>query len=397
MDWKETFSAFIHNLQEVETITNIRKEAFEAFLKAELPNPGMESWRKINLSQFQVDSYLLESRNVKAPTISSGDSGRLRDANQLEGDDLNSFAGILEDSVRHFHGEYFPLLNLAFFTNGLYLETPKESISEKGWQIDFTLSEESGICIPLLCVKAGSFSKVSVLERNTTNPEISGLFNGLTLMNLGESSQVDYVRIQEFGAKTYGFHTVWSRQSRDSGLHATAADLSSYRTKDYWDLEVDGKGSRTRLLGISSLEKTEFQDTEAKISHLEGQSESSILYRATVQDRAHHVFTGDLVIPHSSQAVNAVQINNNLILNKTARAESIPKLEVMADNVKCEHGATVGEIDPEQIFYLISRGLTEREAKKMIVDGFLTEVLNEIPIEAAREEIRERIDNKVRA
>lgn len=139
----------------------------------------------------------------------------------------------------------------------------------------------------------------------------------------------------------------------------------------------------------------EFQDSEVKVVHNESHTESSILYRSALKNKAHHIFTGNLRIPNSCKDVNAIQINNNLLLNRTSRAESIPKLEVYAENVKCEHGATVGEIDEEQLFYLASRGIDEDEARRMIVDGFLGQVIGEIESNSIQEELFRLIARKM--
>ncbi|WP_173644589.1 Fe-S cluster assembly protein SufD [Leptospira alstonii] len=388
------FEKLISQRKEPQALKDFRAKVFAKFRTLKIPGSENESWRKIPLSNFHPEEFT-ESPGADAVSCKVPNGVKLQRAESLSGKELESFLNDLESIFQKRNEEWFTLYSLSNFTHGIYLEVENDLILREEIEIKFRLEKGNKI-LPILVVKIGNHSKAFIAERYECPEEKDfKLFQGLTAIYTGAGSGVSYVGIESFGSSVFHFQNLFSDQKEDSDVKIAKITPGGYKGKNLLNVELSGKGARARVIGLAPMSEREFQDSEVKIVHRESNTESSILYRSALKDKAHHIFTGNLHIPNTCKHVNAIQINNNLLLGRFARAESIPKLEVYAENVKCEHGATVGEIDEEQLFYLASRGIDEDEARRMIVDGFLGQVIGEIESDSIREELFELIARKV--
>ncbi len=394
MSLETQFENLLSRSGEPQALRDFRAKVFAKFRTLKIPGSENESWRKIPLSNFHPEEFT-ETPDINAVSWKAPDGVKLQRADSLSGKELEFFLNNLESIFQKRNEEWFTLYSLSNFTHGIYLEVENDLILKEEVEIKFRLEKENKI-LPILVVKIGNQSKAFIAERYECPEEKDfKLFQGLTVIYTGAGSRVSYVGIESFGSSVFHFQNLFSDQKEDSDVKIAKITPGGYKGKNLMGVELSGKGARARVIGLAPMAAREFQDSEVKIVHKESHTESSILYRGAFKDKAHHIFTGNLHIPNSCKNVNAIQINNNLLLGRSARAESIPKLEVYAENVKCEHGATVGEIDEEQLFYLASRGIDEDEARRMIVDGFLGQVIGEIESDSIREELFELIARKV--
>jgi len=219
------------------------------------------------------------------------------------------------------------------------------------------------------------------------------ILHSLSCYHLKEGSSLDILVEEEYDENLFHFRFIYSFQEKESNLNIHSFPRGGYRGKQFYLPELNGMGSTYKLMGVSSLVNRELLDIDAKVTHLADHTTSKISYKAIVNDRSHHIFTGNLAIPSNVKKVSAHQESHNLSLNKKARAEANPKLEVMAEDVSCTHGATVGDIDEEQLFYLLSRGLTPSEAKSLLVAAFYEETVSKIPFP---ETVKLNISNNIR-
>ncbi|MDV6235964.1 Fe-S cluster assembly protein SufD [Leptospira ellisii] len=394
MSLEAQFSKQLAEGKENRAISEFRKKAFSRFKDLSIPKSENESWRKVPLSNFHPDEFS-EVSEPAALTVNAPKGVKVFRVEDLQERESGIFVETLESIFEKRNEEWFVLLSLSCFTHGLYVEVEDDRILAEEIQIRYR-QEKGNRILPLTVVRIGDRSKAFVSERyESSERENLKFFQGLTALDSGNGTKLFYAGIESFGSSVFHFQNLFSDQKRDSDVKIAKVTPGGYKGKNLLNVELSGKGARARVLGLAPMAAREFQDSEVKIIHKESHTESSILYRGALRDKAHHIFTGNLQIPNSCKDVNAIQINNNLLLDRTARAESIPKLEVYAENVKCEHGATVGEIDEEQLFYLASRGIDEDEARRMIVDGFLGEVIGEIESEPIREELFRLIADKV--
>ncbi|EPG73855.1 FeS assembly protein SufD [Leptospira fainei serovar Hurstbridge str. BUT 6] len=394
MHLKESFSEYFSSLKEPQALKEFRAKANSLLELAPFPSPHLESWRKLSLSTFKLDDFTdpCPPSSIEFALHESAEAMRL---SELEPENLKIVLQTLESFLSVYKNEWISLFAASRFTHAYYIKL-------KNLPSDARIPEVSISCrngnfiLPLLIIEVPLGVKSGFLERWKSESNQSFLFmNGISLLTVGAGADFRYSSIENLGDSTFRFRTTHSYQGKDTKFHASIATWGGYRGKAFYDSEVAGKGAWTRYAGLAPLRNREFHDTEIRILHEESHAHSSILYRTAIKGKAHNVFTGNLRIPANCKDVGAVQINNNLLLDRSARAESIPKLEVFADSVKCEHGATVGEIDEEQLFYLASRGISKEEARKMIVEGFLAEVIREFPSESIREELADVINSRM--
>lgn len=388
----ESFADFIKEKKEPSLLKEFREKAENLLNAAPFPSSALESWRKISLSNFKISEYAKPApeSSVDLSGLSGASVVRLQD---LPTEKLSEVLKRIETSLSLYEKEWFPLYVFSRFTHAYHirLNSSEENVPEIRIRL-----EEGNLILPLLIIDAPTNSKSTFLERwESPSTKDLVLMNGVTLLNTPVGGDLRYSTVENLGDSTFRFRATHSVQDKDSKFHTSIATWGGYRGKSFYDAWVSGKGAWTRYAGLAPLKGREFQDTEIRILHKESHGQSSILFRSVVKDKAHNVFTGNLHIPSHCKDVGAIQINNNLLLDRTARAESIPKLEVFADSVKCEHGATVGEIDEEQLFYLASRGIDEEEARRMIVEGFLNEIVREFPSESLQEELGSMIESRM--
>jgi Fe-S cluster assembly protein SufD len=182
---------------------------------------------------------------------------------------------------------------------------------------------------------------------------------------------------------------------RDAQLTWLNGTLGSQTTKAFLDCKFIGAGAQANLLGFFFGDGKQHFDQHTFQNHLVGQTASDLLYKGALKDRAYSVFRGLIRVNPNAQRSDAYQANRNLLLSQNAHADSIPELEIEANDVRCTHGATVGPIDPDQVFYLMTRGVSKIEAERLIVEGFFEPLLQKIPLTAVREALEHVIQNKI--
>ena len=389
------FEAFLSSLEEPDWILELRKSAFTLLKETSLPDSKLESWRKVNLSNFSLDSLLSTNRKICSFSINSD----LIAANEFASVDSfdkvyieSSFKKLLEKNKANF----FALLNLSFFEIGILAKIPANTSIAEPIQLNVNYPQgESSFC-PLLIWKLEKFSNASIYEKMNSLPaEDFNLINPLSYIEMENGAKSTFVTIEDFKDSTFHFRNLITNQGLDSELKLYHFNLGGYKGKTLVVNDLNGENANIKAIGATTLSKREFQDIEFTISHFASRTDSNLKFKTVVKDKSHHIFTGNLFIPKASFHVTASQVNNNLTMSRTARAESMPKLEVFADDVKCSHGATVGEVNAEQLFYLMSRGLTENESRFLIIEGFLKEILDFVTVEEIQNLLITRLTEKL--
>ncbi len=228
-----------------------------------------------------------------------------------------------------------------------------------------------------------------------TLADVQGLYVGATELFIGPAAQLKYVSLQSWGRHVFNFTHERARLERDATLDWIVGAMGSRLTKSYMEIELDGQGSTARMSGLFFTDDDQHLDHDTQQNHNAPHTTSDLLFKGALKDRSRSVWQGMIRVAPGAQRTDGYQANRNLVLSEGARADSIPGLEIMADDVRCTHGSTVGQIDEEHVFYLMSRGLTRREAERLIVEGFFLEVLERIPFEGVRERLGRDIARKL--
>jgi Fe-S cluster assembly protein SufD len=171
--------------------------------------------------------------------------------------------------------------------------------------------------------------------------------------------------------------------------------LGTRLTKAFADLDLEGEGSSGRMSGFYFTDRDQHLDLDTQQNHHAPHTTSDLLFKGALKGESRSVWQGMIYVAPNAQKTDGYQANRNLVLEKTARADSIPGLEILADDVRCTHGATVGKIDPDHMFYLRSRGIPEIEAQRLIVEGFFNPIMDRIPFEKVRDRLMAAIENRL--
>lgn len=391
-DLQAQFNTYPGKLSEPSWVLELRKKALSQLLLLKTPDTSMESWRRISLSNLDTNKYINSFRSNKTISIDNSSAVDLQDLNDRNKDyAVSKFTELLTI----YSNNFFALLNLCFFTEAKFITIPDNFTSNK--PISIKINHPANIpSSPLLFIRAGKFSKCTIAVNSIIpDSEEINFVNTVCAVEINESAAIKFIDIEDFSNSAFHFKNTISFQKRDSFLNQSYFNYGGYKGKTFIENHLNGENATSKILGAACPAKRELQDVEFSVKHNASRTESDLKFKTVVKDKSHHIFTGNLYIPKTSLHVVSSQVNNNLTLSKSARAESMPKLEVFADDVKCSHGATVGEVSEDQLFFLMSRGLSEEQAIYLIIDGFLQQILDLVEEEEITSEIIKKLTGKL--
>jgi len=247
----------------------------------------------------------------------------------------------------------------------------------------------------LVVLEEGAEATFVYEAASPTEPEGSALHSAITELSIAQGARLRFVELQNLGRHTWNFTHERARLGRDGHVDWIFGAVGSLLTKTFSDLDLAGEGSEGRISGFYFASGHQHLDHDTQQNHLAPNTTSDLLYKGALVERSRSVWQGMIYVAPGAQKTDGYQANRNLVLSKHARADSIPGLEIMADDVRCTHGATVGQLEEEPIFYLMSRGLPRAEAERMVIDGFFTPIMDRIPFERVRERFTRMIDSKL--
>jgi Fe-S cluster assembly protein SufD len=219
--------------------------------------------------------------------------------------------------------------------------------------------------------------------------------NGVIELIVGDNASLIYAGLQDFGQNVWQFNHERGRVGRDGKLDWVTSMMGTHLTKAFQTLELDQPGAWGRMSGIFFTNGRQHLDLDTQQNHNAGDTVSDLLYKGALREKSRTVWQGMIKALPNSQRIDGFQANRNLMLDPTARADSIPGLEIEADDVRCTHASAIGKLDEEEIFYLMSRGIPRRIAVEMSVQGFFDPLLRRIPFEGVRTRIFDRIVEKI--
>ncbi len=221
------------------------------------------------------------------------------------------------------------------------------------------------------------------------------IHSGIVELSLGANARLRFVELQNWGHHVWNFTHERAKVGRDGQLDWIFGAVGSRLTKNFTELDLAGQGAEGRMSGFYFADGTQHLDHDTQQNHLAPHTTSDLLFKGGLVDRSRSVWQGMIYVAPGAQRTDGYQANRNLILSDDARADSIPGLEILADDVRCTHGATIGQLEEEPIFYLMSRGLPRSEAERLVIDGFFAEVMERIPFENVRDRFQLMIEEKL--
>ena len=405
-----------------------RLAAWEAFVRLPLPAADDEEWRRTDIRALDLDAFgVLPHAAATAPPparlvalagdpaqaagmrlVVNGVQIRSRLAGELAARGL-IFSSLSEavaahpDLVRRYLGTVvrddenkFRALHGALWSGGTFLYVPG------GCEVDLQLVtgtwlDRDGVAfLPHTLVVAEERSRVTLVEVfGSAEGSARSLVNHAVELIPRPGAQIRYVNLQDWGRHLWEFGVVRMVLERDATVNSLMVAFGAGLVKTNVESRLVGQGSTSEMLGIAFGDGTQHFDYHTLQEHAAPNTTSDLLYKGVLKDKARSVFSGLIRADYGAQKTNAFQLNRNLVLSPGARADSMPKLEIMANDLRCTHGASTSRLNEDQIFYLMSRGLPRAVAVRMMVDGFLAEIFDRIPLETVRQRLAETVERKM--
>jgi Fe-S cluster assembly protein SufD len=290
----------------------------------------------------------------------------------------------------------FEALHAALWQSGSFLYVPKGVSVELPFRSFAVASApESSIFTHTLVVLEEGAEAFAVDAFGSETQENQSLASTVVELHLGKGSQLRYVQVQDWGRHAWNFMTERAILGNDATLNSLHVTLGSKFTKNSIGSHLRGQNSLAEMLGIFFADGDQFFDNHTWQLHEAPYATSDLEFKGALKDNARSVYSGLIKVEEGAQKTDAYQQNRNLVLSRTARADTIPNLEIRANDVRCTHGATVSQVVPEHVFYLQARGIPYTEAQKLIVEGFFRPVIDRIPVEEIQGFLESAIARKV--
>jgi Fe-S cluster assembly protein SufD len=279
---------------------------------------------------------------------------------------------------------------------GVFLYLPKEVEIERPFQVAYILEGEGSAIFPRTLIVAERFANATYIEENISCGEHGQALNaGVTEIYTLDGSQIRHVDVQRWGEDVYNFNVKRSVGQNDSNVIWETGQLGGRLTKTYYDSILSGDGSGMEFNGVYFMQGNQHLDIDSLIHHVGLATNGDLLLHGALKDKGRSVFTGLIKIEPTGQQTNSYLKNENLLLDRSARADSIPSLEIDANDVRASHGATVSKIEEEYVFYLMSRGIPRETAVRMVVEGFFYKVFDRMYNKRVRQKLSDAVSAKI--
>ena len=379
-------------------LRDVRRQALDTYERLPAPSRTDEEWRRTDVSRLDPGEYqrlehvdgqklILPEALPKGVILMP-----LREAAKKHADLVQPRLF----SLVHANRDRFTALHAAFFTGGTFLYVP-DGVTVTEPIIGQHFSHEAGTSVlPHTLIVAGKGSRFDYLDEYIADKDDeAGYRSGSTEIFVGEGARVGYVAVQKWGRNVWHFADQRAELQKDSNLHLFNVTLGGKFSKTRVEASLVGQGAEAELKALYFASGNQFFDFHTLQDHQVGNTRSDLLFKGALQDVARTVYAGLIKIEKHAARSDAYQANRNLVLSDKAKATSIPMLEIDNNDVRCTHGATVGPVDPEHLFYLRSRGIPEPTAKRMLIQGFFGDVLDRIPFEHARRLVEAELEARI--
>ena len=288
-----------------------------------------------------------------------------------------------------YHNSGLTALNTAFLQSGVFVYVPKNVKLETPLQITFIGGSANSASFPRVLVVAEENSSATLVENFVSGGEQRYFTNAIAEIVLKDGAQLEHYRLQRDSKKAFHVSTTSAELGRASRYDVTSINLGGQLSRHDISVVMDHEGAETSVDGLYMVDSDQHTDTHSVIDHKQPHCTSHQLYKGILDDNARAVFNGKVFVREGAQKTDAMQTNKNLLLSPHARVDTKPQLEIYADDVKCAHGAAVGQIDQEELFYLEARGINPELGRSLLTYGFAEEVIGKIKIESIRSQLDE--------
>jgi len=394
----EQFTADFENIMKLtdDNLNDLRKDAFEEFTKRGLPTRKEEYWKYSDpsiISKFEFELGTSSKHDEDEYDIILVNGNIVKASNSCKmgsiPDGIN--AGDITKSLLEKKEKTFLNLNNAFTTNGLYVilnENSKQTIKI----LNLVKNEKAALAVyPRIVVIANKNSDSQVLEEIRIVGNGTNFINSVTEFFIKDGASLEHIIVDDYANDTYHISNVCAKQSKDSNFTSHNFSMGKKYARRDFNIELDESGANCNLFGLYLVDEENHIDHHTTIEHKDAHCNSNENYKGILGGKSTGVFNGRIHVHPDAQKTDAIQNNRNLLLSDDAIIHTKPELEIYADDVKCTHGATVGQLDEKALFYLRSRGLNKTESQRMLMRAYVGEVIDEISNEQIKNELMEII------
>jgi len=386
-----------------------RSQLLERYRGLPIPDTTQEAWRFTDLKGFDPDSFVQNGHHagtVPIGTVPLLDIDVAGLANVSEGgiEIEQAPEGITFEALAEHErlgtlvgaDDKFTAHNAASWQHGLLVRVPAGVELARPLYVRIANSNPDGSLFWRLLVVAEEGARFSLIEEYASaSPELAAYSNAAVELFVEQGAKLEYVSLQNLSRGTWHFATHHARVERDAELDWVAGGFGSRKGKTRIQNDLAGPGATSRVTGAYFADGGQHLDYDTFQEHIAPNTTSDFAFKGALRDEATTVWRGMIRVEHEAQRTNAYQENRNLLLSDRAHADSIPGLEILANDVRCTHGATLGQVDREQLFYLMSRGLSRPEAERLIVRGFFQDVLDRIELVPVREALAGALEARI--
>ena len=372
-------------------ISGEKKELFTSFMSKGFPTTKDEEWKYTSLKKIVTKEYTIENTGeiIDSSTIEKYSlgfenriifsDGKLIGSPNIKGVSINGFSNFGSNTT-----DSILQLNKALAQNGFTISVEKNTVLESPIEILFFSTTENNFSQYRNLISVGDNTEVKFVERIQTLNDSTSMVNHFTQIHCAKNTKVEYNKIQNNTPESRLIDTVNVYQEQDSTCDINTLIFGGSFTRNNLNFEQNGSNCESNMNGISILDDKQLADNHTFVDHKSAHCRSNEMYKGVYLGHSKGVFNGKIMVRPDAQKIDAFQSNNNLLLSDNSSIDSKPQLEIYADDVKCSHGCTIGQLDEDALFYMRSRGIGIEEAKAVLTYAFASEAIENISVEEVK-------------
>ena len=372
-------------------ISGEKKELFTSFMSKGFPTTKDEEWKYTSLKKIVTKEYTIENTGeiIDSSTVDKYSlgfenriifsDGKLIGSPNIKGVSINGFSNFGSNTT-----DSILQLNKALAQNGFTISVEKNTVLESPIEILFFSTTENNFSQYRNLISVGDNTEVKFVERIQTLNDSTSMVNHFTQIHCAKNTKVEYNKIQNNTPESRLIDTVNVYQEQDSTCDINTLIFGGSFTRNNLNFEQNGSNCESNMNGISILDDKQLADNHTFVDHKSAHCRSNEMYKGVYLGHSKGVFNGKIMVRPDAQKIDAFQSNNNLLLSDNSSIDSKPQLEIYADDVKCSHGCTIGQLDEDALFYMRSRGIGIEEAKAVLTYAFASEAIENISVEEVK-------------
>jgi len=372
-------------------ISGEKKELFTSFMSKGFPTTKDEEWKYTSLKKIVTKEYTIENTGeiINSSTVEKYSlgfenriifsDGKLIGSPNIKGVSINGFSNFGSNTT-----DSILQLNKALAQNGFTISVDKNTVLESPIEILFFATTENNFSQYRNLISVGDNTEVKFVERIQTLNDSTSMVNHFTQIHCAKNTKVEYNKIQNNTPESRLIDTVNVYQEQDSTCDINTLIFGGSFTRNNLNFEQNGSNCESNMNGISILDDNQLADNHTFVDHKSAHCRSNEMYKGVYLGHSKGVFNGKIMVRPDAQKIDAFQSNNNLLLSDNSTIDSKPQLEIYADDVKCSHGCTIGQLDEKALFYMRSRGIGIEEAKAVLTYAFASEAIENISVEEVK-------------